>query len=249
MANEQDNAAQQAQMQNFMQMFGMGGGLGQAGGGLYNLFNPGKNPATDASNTIGKIPGQTQQYYQPYMDAGKGALSDLQNQYKDLLGGNKQNQLGANFKEGPGYQYALQNALGAGTNANAAGGMLGTPMHQEQNMGIAEGLAGKEYDKYMQNQMGLYGSGLSGEQGLNQQGFDANKNYADQLANVLGQQAAYGYQGQKGQNEGHSNAMSNIFSGLGMAGGAMLGGPAGASMGGSIGSQIPSWFSSMFGGH
>ncbi len=222
----------QEQMQKLMQMMGMGGGLGAAGGGLFNYFNPGKNPATNASNTIGQIPGQTKQYYQPYMDAGKGALSDLQNQYKDLLSGGKQNQLGESFKEGPGYQYALKNALGAGTNASAAGGMLGTPMHQEQNMGIAEDLAGKEFQKYMQNQMGLYGQGLTGEEGLNNQGFQANQDYANQLANVLGQQAAYGYEGQKGQNAGKSSALGNIFSGLGMAGGALLGGPSGAAAGG-----------------
>lgn len=239
-----DNAAQQAQWQQLMKYMGMGSGIGSAAGGFWNMFNQGKNPATGASNMIGQIPGQMKPYYQPYMDAGKGALSDLQNQYKDLLSGDKQNQLGANFKEGPGYQYALKNALQAGTNASAAGGMLGTPMHQEQNMDIGEGLAGREYQNYMANQMGLYNSGLAGEQGLNQMGFDANTNYANALANVTGKQADYAYEGQKGMNEGRSNAMSNIFSGLGTAAGSFLGGP----MGGAAGGTGMDWLMKLFGG-
>ncbi len=235
-----DNAAQQAQWQQLMQMMGMGGGLGTAAGGLWSMFNKPNDPTKGASNMVGQIPGQTLPYYQPYMDAGKGAMSDLQNQYKDLLSGDKQNQLGANFKEGPGYQYALKNALQAGTNASAAGGMLGTPMHQEQNMGIGEGLAGKEFQNYMQNQMGLYGTGLQGEQGLNQMGFDANKNYADQLANTMNQQAMYNFMGQQGQNQAKQQGMSNIFSGLGTAAGSFFGGPAGgAGM---------DWLMKMFGG-
>ena len=217
--------------QQFMQMLGIGGGLGTAGAGMYGMFNQGKNPATQANQTLGQIPGQMKPYYQPYMDAGKGALSDLQNQYKDLLSGNKQNQLGESFKEGPGYQYALKNAMNAQGNAAARGGMLGTPLDAQENARVAEGLAGGEYDKYMKNQMGLYNSGLTGEQGINQMGYDANTSYGNMLGSVLGQQSANQFAGQAGQNASKSNAMGNIFSGLGMAGGSLLGGPAGGAMG------------------
>jgi hypothetical protein len=204
---------------SFLKMLGGAApGLAQTAGGLNTIFGKQpKNPGTVANNYISQIPGQTKPYYQPYMDAGKGALSDLQNQYKDLLSGNTQNQLGSNFKESPGYQYNLQQALGAGNNASAAGGMLGTPMHQEQNMGIAHGLASQDYNNYMQNQIGLYGSGLHGEEGLNNQGFEANKGYADTLGNALSQQGAYGFAGQTGQNQYKQQGMSDIFGGLGGA--------------------------------
>ncbi len=220
------------QMQQFMRMLGIGGGLGTAGMGAYGMFNPGKNPASQANATIGKIPGQTLPYYQPYMDAGKGAMGDLQNQYKDLLGGNKQNQLGGSFKESPGYQYALKEALGAQGNASARGGMLGTPQDQAEAARVGEGLAGQEYQNYMNNQMGLYGQGLQGEQGLNQMGYNANTDYANMLGNNLSQQAAYNFMGQQGQNQAKQQGMGNIFSGLGMAAGSMLGGPAGGAAGG-----------------
>jgi hypothetical protein len=207
------------------------GGLGTAGGGLFG--GQGKNPADVANNYIGQIPGKTQPYYQPYMDAGKGAMSDLQNQYKGLLGGNTQNQLGANYKESPGYQFKLQQAMNAGNAANAAGGTLGTPMHQQQNMQLSNDLASQDYNDYIKNQMGLYGMGLQGEQGLNNMGFEANKGMADTTGNALSQQGAYGFMGQQGQNQANQANKGNIFSGLGMAASGLAGMP---------------WISHLFGG-
>jgi len=49
------------------------------------------------------------------------------------------------FSEGvqrsPGYQFKLKQALQAGQNPSAAGGMLGTPQDQQQQMGIANDLS------------------------------------------------------------------------------------------------------------
>lgn len=227
------------QMQQIMSMLGIGGGLGTAAGGLFGLFNKGKNPADVANNYLNKIPGQTKPYYQPYMDAGKDAMGTLNGQYGDLLSGEKQNQLGANYKQSPGYQFALKQALEAANNASSAGGMLGSPMHQQQSMETAEGIASKDFNNYMQNQMGLYGAGLHGEEGLNTMGYNANKDYADLLGNNASQQAGYSYAGQAGKNQNQSNMLSNIFSGLGTAGASYLGGPAGK---GSM-----DWLSSFFG--
>lgn len=198
-------------------------GLGTAAGGLYGLYGGrGKNPADIANKYIGQIPEQTKPYYSPYMEAGKGAMGNLQNQYADLLGGNVQNRLGENFQESPGYQYKLQQALSAGNNAAGAGGSLGTPMHQQFSMDTAHGLANQDYNDYLKNQLGLYGLGLGGNEGLNQMGFEANKGYSDTLANALSQQAGYGYSGQAGQNAARSQGLGNIFSGLGMAASSFL---------------------------
>lgn len=206
-------------MSSFLQNYGGAfPGIAQAGGGLASLFGKGgKNPADAANKYISQIPGQTQQYYQPYMEAGKGAMGNLQNEYKDLLSGNKQNELGSSFKESPGYQFALQQALAGGNNAAAAGGQLGIPAHEQANMGIAQGLASQDYDKYIQNQMGLYGTGIQGNQQLNQQGFEANKGFADQLAQTLAQQGNYAFSGQTGQNQAKKQGWSDIFGGLGGA--------------------------------
>lgn len=207
---------------------GIGGGLGSAAGGAYSLWGKqGKNPSDVANGYLNQIPGKTEGYYSPYMDAGKGALSDLQNQNKGLLSGETQNQLGANYKESPGYQFKLKQAMQLQGNAAARGGYLGTPMDQQNAPEVGNGLASDDYNEYMKNQMGLYGIGYQGEQGLNDQGFEANKGMADTWGNVLGQQGAYGFMGQQGQNQAHQQGMSSLFSGLGTAGASLFGGPAG----------------------
>lgn len=214
------------------------GGLGLAGGSIWNMNHPGKNPGDVANGYINQIPGQTQQYYSPYFDAGKGAMNDLQNQNKDLFGGTTQNKLGESYKQSPGYKFALEQALQASDNANAAGGQLGLPQHMQQNMEAAQGIAAKDYKDYIDRQTDLYKTGYGGTEKINQMGFDANKNYADMIANALSQQAGYGFAGQAGQNSMNANNSSNLFSGLGMLGGGIFGGPIGSAIGGWIGNKF-----------
>ncbi len=215
---------------------GIGGGLGAAAGGAMNIFGKGQpNPADTANQYLQGIPGMTQPYYQPYQQAGAGALSDLQNQYKGLMSGDVQNQLGQNYQQSPGYQRALQEALTAGTHAAAAGGMLGSPMHQQQNMQLAGDIASKDYGDYMNRQMGLYGLGLGGEGDINKIGYGANKEMADMMANLQAMQAQYGYAGQAGQNQAKGKGWGDLIGGLGMAAGSLFGGPAGGAAGGFLG--------------
>lgn len=223
----------------------MMGGAGAVGGGLWNQFHPGKNPADTANEYIDQIPGQTKPYYSPYMDAGKGALEDLQNQNKGLLGGTTQNDLGASYKESPGYKFALEQALQGSNNAYAAGGQLGLPQHMQSNMEQAQGIAAKDYNDYMNRQTDLYKTGYGGTQDINKQGFDANKSYADQMAQALAQKGAYGFMGQQGKNSENAKNNSSIWSGLGMIGGGILGapfGPAGATVGAGLGQWLGSKF-------
>ena len=224
------------------QALGIGGGLGTAAGGAFNLWGKkGKTPGEAANKYLDQIPGQTGQYYKPYQQAGEGALNTLQGEYGGLLSGDKQNQLGANYKESPGYQFALKQALQGGNSAAAAGGLLGTPQNTQQNQELASDLASKDYNNYIQNQLGLYGQGLSGEQGLNQQGFDANKSYADMLAQISGQKAQNAYSDQAAKNKAQAGGLSDLFGGLGTAGASYLGGPGG-------GLAFKSMYDKLFGG-
>jgi len=193
--------------------------LGLAGAGLgAGLFGrKQKNPADAAMPYLNQIPGATLPYYNPYIQAGQGALGDLQSQISQLLGnpGELYSQLGQNYQQSPGYKFALDQAMQAGGNAAAAGGMLGTPANQQNQMSMANNLASQDFGNYMQNILGLYGSGLQGLGGLNQMGYGAATDYASGLANTLGQQAQYAYGGQAGKNAGRSAMGQNIFGGLG----------------------------------
>ncbi len=69
----------------FLKSLGIGGGLGQAAGGIAGLFGVGgKNPANAASKYLDQIPGAIKPYYDPYINAGKGALDELGSQYGQL---------------------------------------------------------------------------------------------------------------------------------------------------------------------
>ncbi len=200
-------------------------GLGSAGMGTWNAFGGGyKDPTARAMQTIGQVPGKVEPYYQPWMEAGKGALGDLQSQYKDLLAGDTYNKLASGYKESPGYQFKLNQALNAAGNAQAAGGMLGTPQHQQGNMELANDIASQDFQNYLNSQMGLYGMGLQGEQGLNQMGYGASDAMANTLANALSQQGQMQFYGDAGRNIWKNQGIGNIFSGLGQAAGALSSG-------------------------
>lgn len=192
------------------------GGLGQLGAGIAGLFGN-KNPADAANKYIGKIPGQTNQYFDPFFQAGKGQLEGLGEQYGQLQNdpGGRLNQIGAGYQQSPGFQFALQQALQGSGHAAAAGGLAGSPAHEQENMGIATGLANQDYNNWLQQATGLYGEGLHGGQQLANQGQQAGQSQADMIAQALAQQGNYAYEGAAQQNQNKNNAWGNIIGGLG----------------------------------
>ena len=191
---------------------------------LSDFFKGGKNPADSAMPYLNQIPGQTQPYMQPWFDAGRNALPRLQGQYDSLLGdpGAKMNQIGQSFKESPGFKFAMQQALQGANHAAAAGGMAGSPQHEQQSMQLATDLGNQEYNNWLQNALGLYGAGLSGEQGLSQQGQQSGQSIADMIAQTLAQQGNLAFQGQRQQNQNRNDLWGNIFKGAGSVLGAFL---------------------------
>lgn len=220
--------------EQLMKMYGMGA----LGGGVGGLFGGNKNPADKANPYLDRIPGEAGKYYDPYIGAGKGALDVLPGQYSGLLNdpGGKMNDIGASYKQSPGFQFALEQALGAGNRSAAAGGMAGSPMNQQMNMQTATDMASQDYNDWMKMALGLYGEGLGGEQGLAQLGQQSAQSKSDLIAQALAQQAAYQYQGQAAKNA--SNPWGNIGAGIGMLGGGIFGGPFGAAAGASAGKAI-----------
>ena len=183
---------------------------------LSNAFTgKNRNPADSAQSYLSQIPDQMKPYFQPYMDQGQKAGQALSGQYDQMTQDPSAffANLGKGYQESPGYQFNLQQALKAGQNASAAGGMLGTPQDQQQQMGTAQGLASKDYEDYINHILGIFGAGQQGMQGQQEQGFKASTGYGENLANVLGQQAQYGYAGQAGQNANRSQNWSNLFGG------------------------------------
>jgi hypothetical protein len=197
---------------------GMGLGGAALGSGIAGLF--GGNPSRSSMNYLDQIPGQLHPYYDPYINAGQHALGGLSGQYDQLLGnpGGRLNEIGSSYHQSPGFQFALQQALGAGNRSMAAGGMAGSPQHEQQNMGIATGLADQDYNQYMQNALGLYGQGLSGSQNMANMGLQAGNSMSDQIAQMLAQKAQMKYSGNVNKNQQMGSAFGDILGGLGWLG-------------------------------
>jgi hypothetical protein len=148
-----------------------------------------------------QIPGQLTPYYQPYMDAGTGAMTNLQGQYGQLINdpGAKFNQIGQSFQQSPGFDWQMQQALQGANHAAAAGGMAGSPEHEQQNESVANNLANQDYYNYMDHVMPMYTEGLHGEQDLMHQGYKATQSLTDQIAQALSQEARMQYGTQMGK--------------------------------------------------
>ena len=196
-------------------------GIGQAAGGLFGLFGKKKkSPGSAANPYLDQIPDAMKKYYQPYQDAGTSALGKVQGEYGKLTDdpGSMYSKFAEGYKQSPGYQFKLQQALGAGQNAAAAGGMLGTPQDQQMATQTANDIASQDFNDYMSQISGLYGKGLEGQQGLESQGFEANTDFAKMLAQIFGQKSNNAFSDQAGKNAASSKNWADLFSGLGNAG-------------------------------
>lgn len=203
-------------------LLGSLGGAGTALGGLAGLFgNKNKNnPANDAMKYLNQIPGQTGQYFQPWINKGNVASDKLSNQYNKMTTnpGDLYASLGKGYQQSPGYQFKLNQALDAGANASARGGMLGTPQDQQYAQQTAHDISNQDYEDYMNHILGIYGSGQQGLQGQQTIGANMSQDYGNSLANLLGQQAQYAFMGKQGQNQANQANWGNLFSGLGAMG-------------------------------
>lgn len=188
--------------------------MGSIGGGLANIFN---NPADAAMGYSEQLPGTVTPYYQPYIDSGMGALGTLEEQFSQLINNPQaiQQMLAGGFQTSPGYEFSMQQGMNASNNAASAGGMLGSPAHTYNSQQTAQGIANQDFYNYFDRMLGLYGTGLSGMQGINQMGYQAS----DALAGLLGQnlmnQASISAMGKQNQNSGIGGIVGGATSALG----------------------------------
>lgn len=125
--------------------------------GLSGLFS--QNPYKGLSGVGSTLTNQAQQY-NPYIQAGGQAQNALANLY-GLNGNGAQAAAQANWQNTPGYQFQLNQGLGALQNSAAAnGGLLtGNTMQALQNYG--QGLANTTYNQYLGNLQQQAGQGAS----------------------------------------------------------------------------------------
>lgn len=215
-------------------------------GDVANWFGgSGSNPANAAMPYLNQIPGMLQGYYNPYIQAGMGALPNLQQQFSAMMNPNFINNFGKSFQQSPGYQFNLNQQLDAANRAAAAGGYTGTPMAQQNSQQVASGLANQDYYNWLNHGLGAMQTGLAGEQGLYNTGFNASNQLANSLGANLMSQANLAYAGQQNQNQMGAGILG---AGLGLLGGGLFGhgfGSQGEGDGSSYGMPSSWWMSAL----
>lgn len=201
-----------------------GAGLGSMLGGIFGNMGW-KNPSDAGMSYLDKISGTLSPYLDPYASAGKSALGTAQEQYSRLLNDptGLMKQFGSQFQQSPGYQWQVGQATDAANRAAQAGGMVGSPMEQQQLASTVGGLANQDYYNFLNKALGLYGQGLGGMQNIAGMGLQAGTSMGEDLAQALMSQAQMAYAGQNTANQ-HQGGLWGSLGGLagGLAGLAFL---------------------------
>lgn len=201
------------------------------------LGGDGKSPMDEANKYLNQIPGVGHQGYDPYVNAGLDASGKTKSQYENLMNDPTGfiNKLMEGYKPSEGYQFQKDQLTKELGNTAASGGVAGTPLDQmNQGEGIQKLLSG-DMQQFLQNVLGAFGKGLTGEEGIAERGFDANKNLTDLLGGALNQQGELAYKNKVDKNQNKSDLWSTFGKALGAGGGFLLGGAPGAAAGYKLG--------------
>ncbi len=172
------------------------------------------NPADKAMPYLNQIPQTITPYYTPTIEAGNQSLSEIMRQYSQLVSNPSQkfNDLSQDYQQSPGYQFQYNQGMNAANAAAAAGGYLGNNAHQMSAASMSSNLANQDFYNYLSKIMDMYGSGLSGYQGVNQMGYGASNELANSLGNNLLNQSNMAYSGAKEQNKANGDLFNSLLS-------------------------------------
>lgn len=193
-----------------------------------NMFRH-DDAAGGANKYMDQIPGATGRYYNPFIDKGRAAGGKLEGEYGRMMNPTSFiDDIMKNYDMSKSAQYQTKE-LGRGIGATAAaGGFSGTPEHQKEYGEMAHDIMSKDMQQYLQNALGVYGGGLSGEQDFYNKGFDASGKMADIMGGKLSSQAGLAFQDATQNNASRNAFMNALMKALAQGGGAMAGAPAGA---------------------
>lgn len=201
-------------------------------------FFTGEDPSKKANKYLEQIPGMERDIYNPYINQGQEAYGNISAPLGQMASDP------AAFLENlmkmyqPSTQFNLLKDAGlkAGGAAAAAGGTRGGIDDISNQAHIVDSLMGNDMQQWLQNVLGIQGTGLAGEQGIYGQGYNASNALGGDLANVLGSQASLAFQGQAQKNANRNSLFSGLTGGIGAIAGLPTAG------GGSVGGNFLSKF-------
>jgi len=218
----------------------LAGNMAPGAASLFGGLFGGRGGQNNAGGMLDEIPGMVSPYFNPYIERGNQIGGTLQDQLNQLMKnpGALEAMMGKGYQKSPGYDFNLGEAQKAGAQASAAGGMAGSPAHQQFAAQTASNFANNDYNNYMGRVIGLYGQCLGGAQGMYGTGAQMGSQLAQLLA--MNQMNKASLENQRAQQE--QQRKGSIWGGLGslIGGGlgALAGGPGGAMAGSRIGGSL-----------
>jgi hypothetical protein len=210
---------------------------------LSKLFNP-PNPADSAMPYLNQIPGVGHEYYDPFINRGRNAGETVSGQYETLTHDPVAliNSIMKSYQPSEGYEFNKNLLKKEMANTAAAGGIAGTPFDQLNQAQNIKGLLSQDQQQFLQNALGLYHTGLEGEQGIENKGFASSNAIADLLGGSLNQRGGLAFQGQQEQNKSKTDLLHSLIMALTTGAGAYFGGPFGRSIAGPMsGTSTAPW--------
>lgn len=207
---------------------------------LSKIFGHSEDPAGAAKPYLDQIPGVGHKYYDPYRNAGLDASGKTKSVYESLMNDPTGfiNKLMEGYEPSKGYQFQKDILGKEMANTAAAGGVAGTPLDQlTQAQGI-QGLLSQDMQQYLKNALGVFGTGLGGEEGIAGRGYDASGKLSDIEGGALNQQAGLAFQGAQQKNANRNAWINALTKALGMGAGFALGGAPGMFMGNALTSDM-----------
>ena len=171
-----------------------------------------ENPADEAMEYTSQMEEMLTKYLGSYMEHGKNAGDALFREFMMLLN-NPQGQydeLTAGFEESPGYEYNYNQSMNASNSAAAAGGMLGSPAHQQAASEQATQNANQEFSNYFDDMLNLYMTGIGMGQDFYKTGYGASSQMADTMAQNLWKEAQLAALGTMGRNSKQGNILGGV---------------------------------------
>ena len=205
---------------------------------LSKLFGGGGggNPMDAANQYLNQIPGVAHQGYDDYINQGKDASGKTKSAYEDMMNDPTGfiNKIMEQYKESEGYGYAKDKLTKEMSNTSAAGGIAGTPYDQINQAEGVQGLLSKDMQQFLENALGRYDKGLSGEEGIADRGYDASGKLTDALGGALNQQGGLAFNDAQQKNKNKNDLWSMFGKALGAGAGFAFGGVPGAAVGSGI---------------
>lgn len=189
---------------------------------LTNALGMGGNPANASRDYLSQISPMLHETYDPFIQRGEAAYPGLRDAYNPMMTNptGYLDQLMKQYKPSQGYNLMRDEGLRAAGNTAAAGGMRGSLGDIQSQARLTDSLMGQDMQQWLNNVMGIQNTGLQGNQGFYNTGYNAASSLGSDLSNVLGTQAQLEFQGAANQNQNKSDLLSALLG----AGGAAAGG-------------------------